>query len=371
MQLNGRIWKRKDICLLPWTSLIIRRSFAETCCDFSRLLHYESYGRPWKGENIFNDDHFKLFRRSMINNGMYKTCPGSTCYRKIELKDWTCEQELQLNLIKGDKRREEMCSSLIDDISNERDEVSDGPIILDVDPGSKCDMDCVFCCAGFERKNKTERANPTNEEIKMLKPYYKNCFNFHTCGAETFAWDDNRIELLQKEIKYDFADVWAISNGKGLTLQRYEKFFINGKMTYVYLSLNSLDPKNYYLLHRSKIDCVLDNIIQITKKYPNHGIKRLSIVVTTLNYIELPEIVLFAALHGIKRIYVFSILPSFLLYEGYGEWNIFEGGFTLEIYKRLEEVIERTRLMAKIHDVVVDGLENFWNKIQKKHDMYV
>jgi len=303
---------RADICPMAWISLRINFDNMVICCYRDAYAGFPLFGGPWSadGGNWFNHENQQALRRSMLEHGAKATCSIERCdiYRRLQRRGSVgafLDKCRAVDAAKAIEAGQSDCPDLT-------------PVLLTVDPGLRCNMRCKFCVVSDE----TPKISPNLDQIRRLKPYFKGVTDYHTCGGDTFAYSDDHIDALHENLPDD-AVAWVITNGLGLTLSRYEKYFVNGPLDQAMVSVQSMVPDTMAFLSGVKTGMKThENLRSIASAYPDNGLATLSTVVMPQNISELPDLYRFAAECGFRAYRLVANIPTQSIRRGYGELEL-------------------------------------------------
>lgn len=333
--------ERKDICIEPWTVLKIEAKGATFCCWAETVTPYKLFEGPYTGKDIWNSDEIVEFRKKMLIKG-HKMCPD-TKYCHMTWSTRTVEE--QIEFYKGLFGDSDNWEKIRNEIYSGKTHISTPPLSIRTFIGSQCQCNCRFCwttATGITEDKK----KPALEDIKKLKPLYKDAIHCHFIGGDLFALTDREIDEWLKLPK-DGAKVWTTTNGHGLTLKRYEKYVENGVLNDIGLSLDTVDPDHYFEHRGRPLENLLKNLGEIYNKYPKHCIRQASTVVTGWNYKDGPELVKAAHKYGIKEVYFTPYQGRSLHINGFGHMDIFTDGYKPEIEEEFKDVLKEVNKLGK------------------------
>lgn len=297
----------KQICIVPWTHYTLTHNTLTTCCWLGGRYSFifGDYRGPWQGDFWLVNPKVIEHRTNMLKNGVSSACPD-ICPKKRNLPSVL----KQLEELVIDDNSFQASQKIAHMIENDIADQPVYPLYLGISPGVKCNHRCIYCTIERE-KAELKRQKATVEEWKRLKPLYKNCIDFRTVGGDTFGQTDEVLEMM-------YGPIWnkkgikagVITNGAGLTLERYEKFCVNGPINDIFISVDSLDKDTYQTLHQRPIEPMMKNLFDITDKYKDHCISKLSMVVTTINIQEIPDLVALAIDRNVPTVYFRLVIPT-------------------------------------------------------------
>lgn len=363
------ILDRKDICISPWTDYVCGSNYISTCCwdsDRYSIQLGEHYSNgPWSGDLCLSSSIFVNQRRQMLEHGS-SACPAKCPYRFI-LPDVRTQF---IKYEKDDNAREKISLIVNDMRSNQFRETK--PFNLTVVPSLRCNQKCSFCIMDRELYESSHATMfPTIDAVKNILPLYDDCILFTTCGGDTFGMSDEMIDLFYSPMFGKNCGCCVTTNCRGLTLDRYEKYFVNGPMNYVTASLSTLNETTYENIYGGKdLSTIVDNITGITKKYKDHKIFTIVFIVLAQNVSEIPDMFMFCKNNGIKSLVLLPLNPVHLSKRGFPHIDPTGEGFTVDVYRKFQESKIRLASMKKTGGVTIYGFDHISNLFEEKLKSY-
>ena len=351
----------KQICIIPWTHYTLTHNTITTCCWRANQYSFQfpDYDGPWKKNMWLTNPKMTQQRKDMLEKGI-SGCP-EICLLKNNMP--TVIEQLQKMAV--NEQATETCNKIACQIKNDICDEEIYPMVLGISAGIKCNHNCSFCCVDRE-KFQYVKQNPTDQEFENIKPLYQNCVDFRTCGGDTFAQTDSILHKMYDPIwNVEGLKAGVITNGAGLTLKRYEKFCVNGPIKNIHISFDSLNPENYQILHGRPLHVMYKNFTDITDKYNEHSIKMLSLVATTINLHELPDLVELAIEKRVPSVFVRLVINRHLIKRNVAFLYPYEEGAKkkmLETYynikPRIEKLQKNNPVKVENFDVLEESLKN-------------
>jgi len=312
-------------------------------------------GGPWVGDMSI-PDIIKKTRKDMLECGT-EMCPDRCIVKRI-LKDCTARERMYHMYYKKGLVSFDLCNKFTKVINDGDIDCDLNPINITYSPSYFCNQNCSFCCVDIDN-SKNSRFFPTEKEIENVRKFHENCSTYTLTGGEFMAFPDNIIRKLIEPISMKNSRVSLKTNGRALTLKRYEDYCVNGPISDVSISINSLDPGVYYLLHGKELDPILKNIYDIYSKYNNHKITIVSFVINQYNIYEIPDFVRFALKYNIKWVSFGCMINRYLEKRNAKDLDIFGEGFRIEFKDLIIDIEREIKEILKNEEMTYDSLYTF------------
>jgi len=255
------------ICIEPWFNLRIWPGSALSCCFVSPV---SSFGRfkegPYAGENVWNSPQFQRQRRQMLARGIDGLCQEGTYCTVRGQKLSPAEQiEIYRTRYGGTLERWEEVLQAVESGSL----LAPPPLVVHAIVGDVCNSECPMCS---QREQKAKKQIIGDNGIRHLQRVCRDAACVHLSGGDLFAFPEDRLDRIMTIVPSG-ATAATITNGRGLTLPAYDRYVIDGPISFMGVSLDTTDPEKYQLQRGRPIGPVLDNLGAIYAAYPSHCIK--------------------------------------------------------------------------------------------------
>lgn len=286
----------------------------------------------------------------MLSQGV-SSCPD-LCPCKLSLPS----VRVQCQQFSGNPHCTKAMEAILADMRQGKFRVSK-PLTFILTPTLRCNQQCLYCMANFEYFN-VWTTDPTEEQVARLLPMYDDCISFSTVGGDTFALDDDRINMLYAPLLHRQAQKAVTTNLRGLTLERYKKFFVNtATMNSVNVSLPTLNPETYRQVNNGQdLDTILRNMRGIASSFPKHCMVNLCMVVLSMNVGEIPDMARFAASVGIRNLYLLPLFTWPLAKRGATYLDPFGESFNEGLYQQFKQGIIQVDAVVKEKGIQVRGM---------------
>ena len=262
--------EEKKVCVRPFTVIEINpNGEVYTCCPPN--IKFNSIG------NIYNEDIEEIWNgnkaeelRAKIRCGDYSCCNLDTCIQSYNADISMLGNKL-LNIPKN--------------------------IVLAYD--KECNLHCITC--------RDEKHINTQEEISLydekiynkIKPILSNIENIEiSSSGEAFFSRHSRQLIKQIASEYNHITWTIYTNGILFNTANCKELGIYGRISNVIFSLPAIDRKIYNKIMRgSDYDTVMKNIKEASEEYNKYYTIKdiyLRLVISVLNYKEIPKLVEFA-----------------------------------------------------------------------------
>jgi molybdenum cofactor biosynthesis enzyme MoaA len=362
---------RTDICICPWTDYTLGSSYIGTCCwscECFAIQFPDTYkGGPWDGDMMLSDDMFVQQRKLMLEQGSSACTPNCPFKNKLP----TVRQQFQ-RLYHLDAKSIAASEAIVADIRSGVFRPTK-PLNLTVVPSLVCNQNCSFCIIDNESNQRPGiRLAPTAEQIANVAPLYEDCVYFTSCGGDTFGLKEDVIDMFYAPLKGRLISSCVTTNARGLTLAKYEKYFVRDQvMNSATVSLTTLNQDTYRLVYNGQdLDTILRNVQDITGKYKDHKLITLASVVLTLNIPEIPELVLFAHRCGFKSVMFIPLNPMHLAKRGFEFLDPRGQGFSLDLYRKFHEAKARLASLKRSHPIGIYGLDHVTHLMETRLEAY-
>jgi len=289
---------KNKICIAPWTNYTVDNNTVTGCPLLENTFSFQNYFGPWEKQFWLINPAIIAQRKRMINQGT-KTCPFSCPFKEnVE------SVHEQLKKYSVDEYSLEICNIIADQIKKGIFDIIVNPLEINISYGSNQVHGCGFIS---KKENGEEyfKQNPSEENLENIKPIYERCVVFNTFGSDIFQEKDSVIEKMYEPIwNNKLIKIGATTRGIELTLEKYEKFCVNGPINNISLSIDSVSADTYEKIYNSNIEKTINNIEKICEKYKNHVINKILITVSCLNVNEILNVFKFSEKIKAKEIHL-------------------------------------------------------------------
>ncbi len=271
-------------CIKPFTSIEVdTHGDVYTCCP--AFLRNNVDGTNNRIGNILENSFDEIWYsdkaielRKKVMNGDYSMCDLDLC-RQRELR---FEHEFSLS------------------------SKPEAPIDITLAYDKECNFYCITC-RDEKYKNSTEMKELLNSRIKdTLMPLLKNAKKVAMSGSgELFASEHSRLLVKEITSNYPYIKFLIMTNGLLCNKTNCDALGLGKNIHEIFVSLPAISKKIYNSIIRGgNIDIVTKNIkwLAQSQKEGLIGAVKLSCVVSSLNYREIPNLVNFAKKLGITII---------------------------------------------------------------------
>jgi len=233
------------------------------------------------------------------------------------------------------------------------------PIKMHVVLTTKCNLKCIMCNVC------TNEYTISNNYIKIIKEYLPYLEEISWQGGELFLYDKFE-ELIKLAAKYKVEQEF-VTNGLLLDKRRIE--IIAKYNIFLSISIDSVKKETYeYIRAGAKFDSLIFVLKQLYDYKLNHSdIKySMSVVVMSINYKELDDIVKFAILYGFTGIYFQRYIP----HENITDDLMLNEEQSLHVFEKIQEIKNKfTNMIIKTN--IGDDVFKYWNvkKINSDSDI--
>lgn len=223
------------------------------------------------------------------------------------------------------------------------------PTHVTIEHTSSCNLHCFFC--EHHRAEAPVKAGLMNGELlRKVEAELLPAASTISCTVSGEPFLDKRLDQIVAMVKKHPGKTLAVvSNGLLMDERRLKVFAGLEVPLYVSVSLDTVNPEVYAIMRRgSDFDAVMQNIRLFRSRAASLGIKEahlgISAVLMTHTIAGVPEMVRFAADHGVESI-------------GLAHVTVFEGrDLPLSLFNQKAEcnaVLAEARELAKAHNVVL------------------
>jgi len=361
---------RRDICVDPWTYLGIGGWGVSPCCYVPDLVKHEYLeGGPYSGEVQWNCEGFVKFREKMLAVGYKKACPVEMSCPICRGNGQTVKEQMDLL-----RKRFKNCPE-IDEIEKSilsgKSKIDTQPLMVFLFIGRKCNTACPFCWSTYIPNVKNQL---NDKNFEKLKPVFKNVRYTQFMGGDLFAHPDSYIKKVL-DLPNPGTEIMTITNGIGMTPEKWEKWVRNGPLTRISVSLDTVDPEHYKTHRLKDLSIVKGNLEEIFRRDPNHGIF-LGSLITTETLTDGPDLMRWGAKNGMKSVCFAPYRGPWLEENGLGRLDPCGDGWTpktLDAAKRtldeIGKVSRETGIGTWGYETVVNRILNFEKSGRKKGEI--
>lgn len=283
----------KSLCPLPWSSLFVETNgIQKICCRSSLEINTKDFD--------FNHNEINKIRLKILNNEFPKSC--SYCYQSEKHNGPSLRKDAL-------KSHPNSFVNNLKSITNNDGSTSQFPFSLSLVVGNKCNLKCIMCmpqCSSMWFKEtfpgKENEYDWTKDEEyfnKVLEFVKKSSENNNgiviwISGGE-FTLNKNVEKLFQYVIDNDLSNISfdLLSNGTSMP-SKMEKL-LESISTRLNISIDAVGEKNDFIRKYSNFNNIEKNIEKV-----KHLIDSIYITITSVNILDIDEIVLWCDEKGFK-----------------------------------------------------------------------
>ena len=269
------------VCVRPFTAIeIYDNGDVYTCCPaFFKASNESVCGRIGNifensVDEIWNSEEAVSLRKSILE-GDYSKCNLALCRQRKLLDTSQFDATLRPSL----------------------------PVEITFAYDKECNLACITCRDERYQNSKVETELLNSKIDSVILPFLSNAKRIAVSGSgEVFA--SSHSKFLIKEINQKYPDVKFLINTNGILCNRenVEELGLKDKINEVFVSLPALNEKVYKsIVIGGNLNLVLKNIKWLSEERKKGKIRivTISLVVSALNYKEIPKLVDFAKKLGI------------------------------------------------------------------------
>ncbi len=223
------------------------------------------------------------------------------------------------------------------------------PVKMHVVLTTKCNLKCIMCNVC------TNEYTISNNYIEIIKEYLPYLEEISWQGGELFLYDKFE-ELIKLAAKYKVEQEF-VTNGLLLDKRRIE--IVAKYNIFLSISIDSVKKETYeYIRAGAKFDSLIFVLKQLYDYKLNHrDIKySMSVVVMSINYKELDDIVKFAILYGFTGIYFQRYIP----HENITDDLMLNEEQALYVFEKIQEIKNNFKNIT-VKTNIGDDVFKYWN----------
>jgi sulfatase maturation enzyme AslB (radical SAM superfamily) len=246
------------------------------------------------------------------------------------------------------------CRKQVEGTETSLDSISK-PRIITIAATSTCQAQCHYC-GQWRPQNKLKKPEPTKDQIKNLVNSIKNIGFTYVCytGGDLLSLDDEKLDLYLTPL----SDVGrlVITNGIGLTKERWDKYFTNKNIS-LHITIDTMDPLIYAKTRgKNGAFTIHDRLRRILK---GQDVSRVTLqaTITASNLECIKDIIVFASELGITSVGTNAVSPNTsCIAKGQ---NISSGDVPVETLIRAKSLPKEWKVLAKELNVDLEILDRY------------
>lgn len=342
------------VCVLPWCHLHIWAKQTTFCCHLpGAVRRYPFMEGPYLGEDVWNGPQERRARMEWADRPEpCSACRQVNCFQHQNTLTVADQISFLRRYLPGDDARWNAVEAA--SLSGSPEAPPLAYIRLHI--GNFCDSDCPMC-GQRDEEHSTSKITPA--QIKGVSRACADALRITLTGGDLFANPDEQVGRLL-DLGTDRTIMETITNGRGMSLSRYEAACEQGRLKHVNVSLHTVDPEMYRKQCGRDIAPVLRNLRDIGQAYgADSRVRSYYVVVTDWTLDGLPDVVRFATETGVPDVMIAPYVGNALALHGFPEADIRGPHARADVPERIARVTEQLDALRDESHVRITGWDMF------------
>lgn len=272
-------------CLAPFTNMEVTKAGIFPCCPAWPTLGSLGDVRENSLMDIWNGEKFRYLREKMYKNKAEDVCSVKNCPFMISGS--------MIDMDTLDKDKYLVSDELIEDIKNQRTELSVGPSKITLSDSGACNLQCIMCGSGENYRHEDEEVKRrTMGELKRILPHLRQ-IRLTGDGDPFFRTDTREFLETFDPVRYPNVQFIILTNGLLLTPKMWGKIRHNN-ISEIWVSVDAATKETYEKIRiGGKWEKLQDNLRMISEIRREGKVRLFEINMTVMrsNYREIIDFV--------------------------------------------------------------------------------